>query len=387
MNPRPTPGDNPPAQSDVAGNSNGLAVYDTERIDRWRRRRLAIEIIDRLLDIGFLALFVLILAEPLQTAVENLPLENRWIAMTCYTGAMLLTHQCVSFPLALYADIIAHANSTPISIHQLGWRRAKRSLDFSVIASLFLVCIVLIISVGGKFWWLPAAIGLSAAGLLWTFLLPLARWRFLGGLESLRGKPVWKIFQRLLMQSQQIPCGLFRIDDRHMESRVEAKLFGFGPTKRMLLSGPLLDEFTDEEIEVTLAHELGHIVYRHLAKLQLFNLLVVIGLFLACDLALRILLPHLDQAIQALPLTVVAIVWLVFHIFAIPATIAKNALVRRFETQCDKYALKLTGLADAYQTALIKMTASNRQDPDPLKSTVFLFHDHHALADRLKLAE
>ena len=64
----------------------------------------------------------------------------------------------------------------------------------------------------------------------------------------------------------------------------------------------------------------------------------------------------------------------------------QNAVSRRYERQCDRYALERTGLREAYVSAFRKLAKLNKDDPDPHPLEVFLFHSHPPIAQRLALA-
>jgi len=66
---------------------------------------------------------------------------------------------------------------------------------------------------------------------------------------------------------------------------------------------------------------------------------------------------------------------------------AQNALSRRFERQCDRYALTRTGDPDAYRSAFTKLARVNKADPDPHPLVVWLWHDHPAIRERLRMAD
>jgi len=60
---------------------------------------------------------------------------------------------------------------------------------------------------------------------------------------------------------------------------------------------------------------------------------------------------------------------------------------RRFERQCDRYALERSGKSAAYVSAFRKLAKLNKDDPAPHPIEVFLFHSHPPIAERLALAE
>jgi STE24 endopeptidase len=61
-------------------------------------------------------------------------------------------------------------------------------------------------------------------------------------------------------------------------------------------------------------------------------------------------------------------------------------LSRRYERQCDSYALRRTGLHEAYLSAFRKLAVLNKDDPCPNPVAVFLFHSHPPIAERLAMA-
>jgi STE24 endopeptidase len=64
----------------------------------------------------------------------------------------------------------------------------------------------------------------------------------------------------------------------------------------------------------------------------------------------------------------------------------QNAISRRYERQCDRYALARTGSADAYRSAFTKLAELNKADPDPNPVEVFLLHSHPPIKERLAIA-
>jgi len=167
-------------------------------------------------------------------------------------------------------------------------------------------------------------------------------------------------------------------------------LTGLGRTRRVLLGDTLLDHFTPEEIEVVFAHEVGHHVFRHLPKLLLAGVVYSAAGFWICDLLLRAwlgssLLGTLDYS--QMPVAALPMVMLILAVFVTVLEPVQNAVSRRYERQADRYALERTGLADAYRSAFSKLARQNKDDPDPARLEVLLFHSHPPIAERLAMAE
>ena len=77
---------------------------------------------------------------------------------------------------------------------------------------------------------------------------------------------------------------------------------------------------------------------------------------------------------------------LVLTAFALLVMPVQNALSRRFERQCDRYALQRTGNAEAYRSVFGKLAEINKSAPDPHPLVVWLFHDHPPIRERIALA-
>src|SRR5258708_3597006 len=56
-----------------------------------------------------------------------------------------------------------------------------------------------------------------------------------------------------------------------------AALMGLGNTRRIVIGDTMLDRYTPDEIEVVLAHELGHHVHRDLWKLIISQAALTLG--------------------------------------------------------------------------------------------------------------
>ena len=62
--------------------------------------------------------------------------------------------------------------------------------------------------------------------------------------------------------------GVFKFDMSRRTKSANAALTGIGNTRRIVLGDTLIDEFTPDEIETVLAHELGHHVHKDIPVLD-----------------------------------------------------------------------------------------------------------------------
>ena len=167
--------------------------------------------------------------------------------------------------------------------------------------------------------------------------------------------------------------------------KANAALVGIGSTKRVLLADTLLSNYSPDEIEVVFAHELGHFKLRHIPKLIFLSAVTtVIGLYLV-NIILKSAAIHLGFSgiydIAGMPLILLSLTILGFFIMPI-----QNGYSRLLERQADIFAIKNTGLKDAFISSMEKLATQNLSDVAPSKIIEFLFYDHPPISKRIKLA-
>ncbi len=164
-----------------------------------------------------------------------------------------------------------------------------------------------------------------------------------------------------------------------------AMLAGLGDTRRIILSDTLLQQYTPEEIEVILAHELGHHTHRDISKLIALQGMIFLVAFYLADLALKAgvsFLGYRDIAdVAVFPLLV-----LVLAAFSLVISPLVNCYNRRLEASADKAALELTANPGAFVIAMTKLTDQNLSVANPGRLVEVLFYDHPPYFRRVDLA-
>jgi STE24 endopeptidase len=165
--------------------------------------------------------------------------------------------------------------------------------------------------------------------------------------------------------------------------KANAAFCGFGATRRVLLADTLIENFTPEEIEAVVAHELGHCRRRHLAKGVLFGAVMSAVTFYA---GFRFLAawaaPMGFEApgdIASFPL--LGLVAWATGLFLMPAG---NVFSRFQEREADDFAVRETGRRDALAAALRKLGILNLSDFEPHPLLEFLLYSHPSLAKRIR---
>jgi STE24 endopeptidase len=175
----------------------------------------------------------------------------------------------------------------------------------------------------------------------------------------------------------------WRLSDR--TKKANAALTGIGSTRRILLSDTLLVDYSDEEIEVILAHELAHHVHHDIWRAIAFEtLLITFGFFVANVVLDRwaTLFGVAGKAdIASLPLLMLALGGVSLTLIPL-----RNALSRAHERRADRFALRLTRNIEAFVTAMRRLAVQNLAEEQPSRLVQVLFHSHPSTSSRISAA-
>jgi Zn-dependent protease with chaperone function len=252
---------------------------------------------------------------------------------------------------------------------------------------ILLELLYLALRVTGDLWWLWSAVGLLVFNILLINLAPILIMPLFNKYVPLddEHKDLAERLLKLADQAKTKVRGVFKFDMSRRTKSANAALTGIGNTRRIILGDTLINEFSADEIETVLAHELGHHVHRDIAVLVTFGIIsTTVGLYLASV--------GLNWAIARFgftsPADVAALpaLGLIFGIYDFLTMPLNNAVSRWRENMADDYALQATGKQDAFASAFTRLANQNLGEIDPEKWVVFMFYSHPPLGERIEKA-
>jgi len=168
--------------------------------------------------------------------------------------------------------------------------------------------------------------------------------------------------------------------------KANAALAGIGGTRRILVSDTMLAEYSDDEIEVVLAHEIAHHVHGDIWKGIVFeSALLVLGFYLASVVLRAAAAPAgllgVDD-VAGLPLLMLAAG--AVSVVMVPVA---HAMSRAFERSADRFALNLTRNPNAFISAMRRLAAQNLAEEHPSRVVQWLFYSHPPIRDRIAAAQ
>jgi STE24 endopeptidase len=237
--------------------------------------------------------------------------------------------------------------------------------------------------IGGDWWWALAGALLGAALVAALHGAPV----LLARLADVRSLARTDLSAQLNALAARAQVPVTSVQEMLVDEgeRATALVTGAGGSRRIFLASQLVRDWSDAEIAVVVAHELGHHAHRDLWRtLALDASILAVSLFVA-DRALGWMAAGLGLAgprdLAALPLiTLVAgFVWLLM-------TPLRHAHSRVLERRADEFALALTDGADAFASAIRRLGARHLSEDRPSVVTRWLFHRHPTPEQRLALA-
>jgi STE24 endopeptidase len=250
-------------------------------------------------------------------------------------------------------------------------------LAFAAVACAALAAAALLARRLGRRWWLAGGTLLAAVGAGVVLLQPLV---LEPRLEPLRDPALAAEIRQLGKRLGVGHLGEVAVKDAaERTTRINAEVYGYGPTRRVILWDTLLDgSVSDGEIRFLAAHELAHVARRHVWKgVAWFALLAVPIAFVIAEAARR--RGGLGQP-AAVPLAVLAA-------FAIQLALMPfaNVVSRRYEAEADWVALQATRDPDAARMLFRRFASTNLADPSPPAWAYVVFSTHPSLEQRIAL--
>jgi Zn-dependent protease with chaperone function len=309
------------------------------------------------------------------------------LAVVVYVLIVTGLHEVLTLPIAFYQGFLLERRYGLSTEATSGWvaDHAKATALGLILSVGAAEVVYLSMRLSMTWWWLLSAVVFIAAIAALTRLAPVLLlplfYRFTPlDRASLRDRLV------SLSHRAGVPVlGVYEWGLGEKSRRANAALVGTGTTRRILLSDTLLAEYSEDEIEVILAHEIAHHVHHDirnafLAESALLALALYAG---AATLALSWQRLGLGGITDIAGLPVLALAGGALTMFATPMV---NAVSRRNERRADRFAITLTKQPTAFISAMKRLGMQNLAEEHPSRLVLWLFHSHPPIEQRIEAA-
>jgi STE24 endopeptidase len=310
------------------------------------------------------------------------------VAVLVYVLLLGVLNEIVDVPLGFYNGFVLEHRYGASTETIGGWLRDK--------AKSFALALVLgggaagvlyaIIRASPERWWLPAGAVFIVLVIAMTNLVPVL---LLPLFYSVRPLTRDELLNRLLSLADRAGArivGAYEWGLSDKTRKANAALAGLGRSLRILVSDTMLSEYSDDEIEVVLAHELAHHVHGDIWKGIVFeSVLIYAGFYFAFRVLARFAVPFGltgPADVAGIPLLLLAASGV--SLVTIPAA---HAMSRAFERNADAFALNLTGNPAAFVSAMRRLGEQNLAEDDPSRLVQWLFYSHPPVRARIAAAQ
>ncbi len=315
---------------------------------------------------------------------------NPWLLAPLYALVFGAVYTALTLPLSYYEGfVLPHRFGT--STETLGgWivDQLKGLVIGGVLGVIVLEVIYAVLRAFPDTWWLWAAGFLLLFSVVLANLAPVLLMPLFNKFTPL-GEEHHDLAERLIALARRANTkvqGVFTFDMSRRTTAANAALTGIGNTRRIILGDTLISEFTPEEIETVMAHELGHHVHKDIPLgMVVQTVIMLVGLYLA-SLALKwgATFFGFDGPADIAALPVFMLVVGAYGLLTMPLT---NAFSRWRERRADAYALEITGNGPAFASAMTRLANQNLADADPEPWVEWLLYSHPALGKRIAMAQ
>jgi STE24 endopeptidase len=315
--------------------------------------------------------------------------RSRTLQVACYAIPYLLLVFVLGFPLNIYEHFFReHQYGLATQSFPAWFREQLIGVGISIVGgTTFLIVLYAVFRRAPRTWWIWGTVVAVVFSFVLVFVAPVII------------EPLFNIYKPLakpevsepilaMARANQIPVKqVFEVDASRQTTRVSANVSGFLGTTRIALNDNLLKQCTLPEIRMVMAHEMGHYVLNHGAKLLTYlGILVLVGFALT-----RILF---DAAVRrggdkwrvrgiadpaGLPLLALILSTLLFL-----ATPLLNTVVRVTEREADAFGINTSREPDGMAKVALKLGAYRKLNPTPLEE--FIFYDHPSGRARIRMA-
>ena len=316
--------------------------------------------------------------------------QNQWAAVITFGVIFGAVFSILDLPLTFYTGyILPHRYGQSNQTLRGWWGDLIKSILLSAVIGGFLLEIVyLVLRTSPDTWWLWTAGFLLLFNVLLTNLAPVLLFPIFYKFSPLAEEHT-NLQERLIKLAKKAGTnveGVFKFDLSRRTKAANAGLTGLGNTRRIILGDTLLEEFSPDEIETVLAHELGHQKNHDIPLGMAVQTVITLGgLYLTSrGLSWAILQFGFSSVSDIAALPIFGLSLGAFGLLTMPLS---NGFSRWRERLADDFALQLTGKGQIYASALMRLGNQNLAEVDPDPWVELLLYSHPSLEKRILNAQ
>jgi STE24 endopeptidase len=367
-----------------------LDLERQEQAKNYARIKRRLWLVNQALSIAYALLWLLTgWSVSLRSWLYNLA-GNDWLVVAAFAAVFGGIYFIINLPMGYYSGYhLPHRFDLSTQTVKDWVLDQAKGLGIGVLLGILVIEMVYFaLRVTGESWWLWVTGGLLIFNVVLSNLAPILIMPLFNKFTPLSDQHE-DLAERLVNLAKKTGTkvqGVFKMDMSRRTKQANAALMGIGNTRRIVLGDTLIEEFTHDEIETILAHELGHHVHHDIPWMIGFGTLVTALGFYLVSLGMNGIIEIFGLQGVADPAGMPALM-LLLSFYQLVMMPIDNAFSRWREGLADNFALQVTGKNEAFASAFTRLANQNLGDVNPEKWVVWMFYGHPPLNARISKAK
>jgi len=317
------------------------------------------------------------------------PLGGHWAWQAVLGGLALgLIGQVIALPLAMRAEVILRKYGLSTQTWASWWvDTAKAWAVSAVLAALGLLIFFAVVRAAPRWWWAWVAGGAAVLVFVLSFLYPVVFEPIFNKFTPMPDSPLRSDLVAMAARDGVPVKDVLVADASRRTTALNAYVSGYGASRRIVVYDTLLRQAPASEVELVVAHELGH------AKRKDVLYGTAIGaLGAAAGVCLLFLLlgwaPLLRRAgvADAGDPRSIGLILAVLGVVGLLAMPVQTLISRRIEARADEHSLELTRDPETFIQVERRLAVKNLSDLDPHPIIYVMFASHPTAPQRIAQA-
>jgi STE24 endopeptidase len=362
---------------------------DSPDARRYNRIRRWIGIVDFILSlILMVGLLVTGRSGTLRDIAYKAAFQNYSAAVFLYILMLMALAKLLGLGLDYYGFRVEHRYQLS-NLRTRGWiwDEVKGFLVGVILAGIVAELLYFIMRQAPQHWWLFAWAAFLGLFVLLAQLAPVVLFPIFYKFAPLENEELKDRLVRLGERAGTRVRGVYQWKLSEKSKKANAALTGLGSTRRIILADTLLANYSTDEIEAVLAHELGHHAHRHIFKSMLVQAGITFVGFWTANWVLHYAVDRLHTFETLSDFANLPLLLLVATVLSLLVLPMLNAYSRFNERQADRYAFRSIATVAPFISAMNKLAEQNLAERSPSKWVEWLFHSHPAISRRVAAAQ
>lgn len=351
---------------------------------KYNNTKLAISIGKTILSFVLLYVFISFgYNQWLQNYIQTF-VQNQYLVFLVFVAVIGLFSTIIFMPINIYSGFfLEHKYNLSNQTFVKYFLENLKSLAVGLAIGIpILLLFFFVLNQFGDLWWLVFAAAMFIISVVLSQIFPIIIFPLFYKVIPLQDDELKSKISQLAKDAGIKVENVFTFDMSKNTKKANAAFTGLGKTKRIILGDTLLNNYSKDEIETVIAHELGHYKHKHILKNILFGTAASFLTFFVISVLYKVSLSWFDlQSITQIAAIPLLSLWAM--IIGLVQTPLGNILSRKYEFEADRYAVETTKKPQSFIKTLNKLAEQNLGDKEPHPFVEWYFYSHPSIKNRI----